>query len=47
VRRGSGEDVGERSDLEAGMATLFASEAGKEVVESCFRIRGGYGYSKE
>ena len=28
-------DAGERSDLEAGMAKLFASEAGKEVVEDC------------
>jgi len=40
-------DAGERSDLEAGMAKLFASEAGKEVVEDAFRIHGGYGYSKE
>ncbi len=40
-------DNGERSDLEAGMAKLFASEAGKEVVEDSFRIHGGYGYSKE
>jgi alkylation response protein AidB-like acyl-CoA dehydrogenase len=40
-------DAGERSDLEAGMAKLFASEIGKEVVEDCFRIHGGYGYSKE
>jgi alkylation response protein AidB-like acyl-CoA dehydrogenase len=40
-------DAGERSDLEAGMAKLFASEAGKEVVEEAFRIHGGYGYSKE
>ncbi len=40
-------DAGERSDLEAGMAKLFASETGKEVVEECFRIHGGYGYSKE
>jgi len=40
-------DAGERSDLEAGMAKLFASEIGKEVVEECFRIHGGYGYSKE
>jgi alkylation response protein AidB-like acyl-CoA dehydrogenase len=40
-------DAGERSDLEAGMAKLFASETGKEVVEDCFRIHGGYGYSKE
>ena len=40
-------DAGERSDLEAGMAKLFASETGKEVVEQSFRIHGGYGYSKE
>ena len=40
-------DAGERSDLEAGMAKLFASEAAKEVVEDALRIHGGYGYSKE
>jgi alkylation response protein AidB-like acyl-CoA dehydrogenase len=40
-------DAGQRSDLEAGMAKLFASESGKEVVEDAFRIHGGYGYSKE
>jgi alkylation response protein AidB-like acyl-CoA dehydrogenase len=40
-------DAGERSDLEAGMAKLFASEAAKEVVEESLRIHGGYGYSKE
>ena len=40
-------DAGERSDLEAGMAKLIASETGKECVEDCFRIHGGYGYSKE
>jgi alkylation response protein AidB-like acyl-CoA dehydrogenase len=40
-------DAGERSDLETGMAKLYASEAGKEVVEDSFRIHGGYGYSKE
>jgi alkylation response protein AidB-like acyl-CoA dehydrogenase len=40
-------DAGQRSDIEAGMAKLFASEAGKEVVEDSFRIHGGYGYSKE
>jgi alkylation response protein AidB-like acyl-CoA dehydrogenase len=40
-------DAGQRSDLEAGMAKLFASETGKEVVEESFRIHGGYGYSKE
>jgi alkylation response protein AidB-like acyl-CoA dehydrogenase len=40
-------DAGERSDIEAGMAKLFASEAGRFCVEECFRIHGGYGYSKE
>jgi alkylation response protein AidB-like acyl-CoA dehydrogenase len=40
-------DAGQRSDVEAGMAKLFASETGKEVVEDAFRIHGGYGYSKE
>lgn len=39
--------AGERCDVEAGMAKLFASEVGKEVVEDAFRIHGGYGYSKE
>ncbi len=40
-------DAGIRSDLEAGMAKLLASETGKECVEEAFRIHGGYGYSKE
>jgi alkylation response protein AidB-like acyl-CoA dehydrogenase len=40
-------DAGERSDLEAGMAKLFASEAGRYCVEESLRIHGGYGYSKE
>jgi len=40
-------DAGERSDLEAGMAKLFASETGRFCVEQSFRIHGGYGYSKE
>ncbi len=40
-------DAGERSDLEAGMAKLFASEAAKENAEESLRIHGGYGYSKE
>jgi alkylation response protein AidB-like acyl-CoA dehydrogenase len=40
-------DAGERSDMEAGMAKLFASEAGRYCVEECLRIHGGYGYSKE
>ena len=40
-------DAGERSDMEAGMAKLFASETGRFCVEECLRIHGGYGYSKE
>src|SRR3989440_716381 len=40
-------DAGDRSDLEAGMAKLFASEAGRYCVEESLRIHGGYGYSKE
>jgi alkylation response protein AidB-like acyl-CoA dehydrogenase len=38
---------GERSDLEAGMAKLFASEACHEIVTKSLRVHGGYGYSKE
>jgi alkylation response protein AidB-like acyl-CoA dehydrogenase len=39
--------AGERSDLEAGMAKLFASEACNEIVLKALRVHGGYGYSKE
>jgi alkylation response protein AidB-like acyl-CoA dehydrogenase len=40
-------DAGVRSDIEAGMAKLFASEAARFCAEECLRIHGGYGYSKE
>jgi alkylation response protein AidB-like acyl-CoA dehydrogenase len=40
-------DAGERSDIEAGMAKLFASEAARFCAEESLRIHGGYGYSKE
>ena len=40
-------DSGARSDLEAGMAKLFASEAAMEVALNAVRIHGGYGYSTE
>src|SRR3954466_13671385 len=40
-------DAGERSDLEAGMAKLFASETARFCAEESLRIHGGYGYSKE
>lgn len=39
--------AGERSDLEAAMAKLFASEACHEIVTKSLRVHGGYGYSKE
>ena len=38
---------GERCDLEAGMAKLFASEVAMEVALDAIRIHGGYGYSTE
>ncbi len=38
---------GERVDLEAGMAKLFATETAEEVVIEAMRIHGGYGYSTE
>lgn len=40
-------DSGERCDMEAGMAKLFASEAAMENAAQCMRIHGAYGYSKE
>jgi len=40
-------DKGERTDMEAGMAKLFASEAAIENSLEAMRIHGGYGYSKE
>ena len=40
-------DAGERCDLEAGMAKLFASEACEEVALEAMRVLGGYGYTQE
>ena len=40
-------DAGERCDLEAGMAKLFASEVAMEIALNAIRIHGGYGYSTE
>ena len=40
-------DAGERADMEAGMAKLFASEVAMEIALSAVRIHGGYGYSTE
>jgi alkylation response protein AidB-like acyl-CoA dehydrogenase len=38
---------GERCDMEAGMAKLFASEVAMEIALDAVRIHGGYGYSTE
>ena len=40
-------DSGQRADMEAGMAKLFASEAAMEIALDAVRIHGGYGYSTE
>ena len=40
-------DAGQRVDLEAGMAKLFASEICGEITLEAMRIHGGYGYIKE
>jgi len=40
-------DRGERIDLEAGMAKLFASEACFEICTDALRIHGGNGYTQE
>jgi len=40
-------DMGERADLEAGMAKLFASEMCLEVTTDAMRVHGGYGFSPE
>ena len=40
-------DGGERCDMEAGMAKLYASEAAMEIALDAVRVHGGYGYSTE
>ena len=40
-------DRGDRADMEAGMAKLFASEAAMQIALDAVRIHGGYGYSTE
>jgi len=40
-------DRGERADMEAGMAKLFASEMCMEVTIDAMRIHGGYGYTQD
>ncbi|MFB8004815.1 acyl-CoA dehydrogenase family protein [Nocardia sp. NPDC056000] len=40
-------DTGQRCDMEAGMAKLFASEVAMEIALTALRIHGGNGYSTE
>jgi len=40
-------DAGQRADVEAGMAKLFASEAALEIATESMRIHGGLGYASE
>ena len=40
-------DAGERCDVEAGMAKLFASEACAKMTLDALRVLGGYGYMAE
>ena len=40
-------DAGQRCDMEAGMAKLFASETAMQIALNAVRIHGGYGYSTE
>lgn len=40
-------DEGRRSDMEAGMAKLFASETAMSIALDAMRVHGGYGYSTE
>jgi alkylation response protein AidB-like acyl-CoA dehydrogenase len=40
-------DRGERCDMEAGMAKLFATETALENATEAMRVHGGYGYSTE
>jgi butyryl-CoA dehydrogenase len=39
--------AGERADVEAGMAKLFASEAALEIATEAMRVHGGMGYTTE
>jgi len=47
LRAAAALDAGRRSDLEAGMAKLFASEACLEVTSDAIKVHGGYGFSPE
>jgi alkylation response protein AidB-like acyl-CoA dehydrogenase len=40
-------DAGQRTDMETGMAKLFASEVALKCALDAMRIHGGHGYSQE
>jgi alkylation response protein AidB-like acyl-CoA dehydrogenase len=40
-------DSGQRSDMESGMAKVYASEVAMECAVTAMQIHGGYGYSRE
>src|SRR5262249_15373504 len=40
-------DAGQRSDLESGMAKVYASQAAMECAIAAMEVHGGYGYSAE
>ena len=40
-------ETGQRCDMEAGMAKLFASEAAMRIALDAIRVHGGHGYSTE
>ena len=47
IKAAEKKDLGERTDLEAGMAKLFSTETALEVTLDAMRIHGGYGYTKD
>ncbi len=47
LRAAAALDAGRRSDLEAGMAKLFASEVCLQVTADAIKVHGGYGYSAD
>jgi alkylation response protein AidB-like acyl-CoA dehydrogenase len=47
IRAAQAFDRGERCDMEAGMAKLFATETAVTNTMDALRVHGGYGYSKE
>ena len=47
IRAARLKDAGIRSDMEAGMAKLFASEVARDVTNDAVQVHGGYGYITE